>query len=207
MLKLYCAPHTISTVIVTTLNEGVHWEPIRVDVRGGEQLQPEYLKLNPKGRVPVLITPEGPLTETGAILEYIGETALPQLVPLDPLARARMREVMYYLASTMHVNHAHMRRAYRWADQESSHKDMAAKVPETMAASAAYVDGLIVGPYLFGNEPTLADFYLYSVARWLRDDGVDPGKFPKIMELDAAMRARPSVAKAHADGFFGERKD
>ena len=207
MLKLYCAPHTISTVIVTTLNEGVHWEPIRVDVRGGEQLQPEYLKLNPKGRVPVLITPEGPLTETGAILEYIGETALPQLVPLDPLARAKMREVMYYLASTMHVNHAHMRRAYRWADQQSSFDDMAAKVPETMAASAAYVNDLIEGPFLFGEDPTLADFYLYSVARWLRDDGVDPAQFPKVVALDEAMRARPSVAKAHADGFFGARND
>lgn len=203
MLKLYCAPHTISTVIVTTLNEGVHWEPIRVDVRGGEQLTPEYLKLNPKGRVPVLITPEGALTETGAILEYIGETALPKLVPIDPLARAKMREVMYYLASTMHVNHAHMRRAYRWADLQSSFDDMAAKVPETMAASAAYVNDLIAGPYLFGKEPTLADFYLYSVARWLEADGVDPANYPKIMDLHEAMRARPSVAKAHDDGYFG----
>ncbi|CAN0601589.1 unnamed protein product, partial [Ectocarpus sp. 12 AP-2014] len=54
MIKLYCAPHTISTVIVTTLNEGVHWEPILLDVRGGAQLEPEYLALNPKGRVPLL---------------------------------------------------------------------------------------------------------------------------------------------------------
>ena len=203
MLKLYCAPHTISTVIVTTLNEGVHWEPILLDVRGGAQLKPEYLALNPKGRVPLLITPEGPLTETGAILEYLGETALPQLVPLDPLARAKMREVMYYLASTMHVNHAHMRRGYRWADQQSSFDDMAAKVPETMAASAAYVNDLIEGPLLFGEEPTLADFYLYSVARWLKADGVDPAAYPKIMTLHETMRARPSVVKAHADGFFG----
>lgn len=207
MIKLYCAPHTISTVIVTTLNEGVHWEPILLDVRGGAQLEPEYLALNPKGRVPLLITPEGPISETGAILEYLGETALPQLVPLDPLARAKMREVMYYLASTMHVNHAHMRRGYRWADQQSSFDDMAAKVPETMAASAAFLNDLIEGPLLFGEEPTLADFYLYSVARWLEADGVDPTAYPKIMTLHKTMRARPGVAKAHADGFFGERKD
>ena len=69
MLKLFCAPFTISSVVVVTLNEGVHWEPIRVDVAGGEQTRPDYLAINPKGRVPVLLTPEGPLTETGAILE------------------------------------------------------------------------------------------------------------------------------------------
>ena len=67
MLKLYCAPMTISTAVVVALNEGVHWEPIRVDVKGGEQTREPYLSLNPKGRVPVLLTPEGALTETGAI--------------------------------------------------------------------------------------------------------------------------------------------
>ena len=80
MLKLFCAPMTISTAVVVALNEGVHWEPVRVDVAGGEQIRSEYLRINPKGRVPVLLTPEGPLTETGAILEYLGETALPDLV-------------------------------------------------------------------------------------------------------------------------------
>ncbi len=203
MLKLYCAPVTVSTVVVVALNEGVHWEPIRVDVAGGEQTRPDYLALNPKGRVPLLITPEGPLTETGAILEYLGETALPDLVPLDPLQRARMREVMYYLASTMHVNHAHMRRGYRWADQESSFSDMQAKVPETMAASSAYIEGLIVGPYIFGDAPTLADFYLYTISTWLARDGVDIIDYPKFAAFKLAMETRGSVQKTQADGFFG----
>lgn len=203
MLKLYCAPFTISTAVVTALNEGVHWEPVRVDVAGGEQTREPYLSLNPKGRVPVLITPEGPLTETGAILEYLGETALPHLVPADPLHRARMREVMYYLASTMHVNHAHNRRGTRWATQESSIADMQAKVPETMAASSAYVENLMTGPYLFGPQPTLADFYLYTVTTWLKGDGVEIADYPKLAAFKTAMEGRGSVKKAIADGFFG----
>lgn len=203
MLKLYCAPNTISTSVVVTLNEGVHWEPIRIDVAGGEQTRPDYLALNPKGRVPVLITPEGPLTEVGAILEYLGETALPVLVPVDPLQRARMREVMYYLGTTMHVNHAHKRRGYRWADQESSFKDMQTKVPETMAASCRYIEGLIEGPYLFGSHLTLADPYLYTITTWLKGDGVDIAAYPKLAAFKAAMEKRPSVRKACADGFFG----
>ena len=203
MLKLYCAPKTISAAVVIALNEGVHWEPIRVDVAGGEQTGPEYLKLNPKGRVPVLLTPEGPLTETGAILEYLGETALPDLVPVDPLQRARMREVMYYLGTTMHVNHAHMRRGYRWADQESSFQDMIAKVPETMAASSAFIESVIAGPYVFGPAPTLADPYLYTLSTWLGRDGVEIADYPKLAAFKAEMETRTSVRKARADGFFG----
>ncbi|NNE79238.1 MAG: glutathione S-transferase family protein [Silicimonas sp.] len=202
-MKLYCAPNTISTVVVIALNEGVHWEPIRVDVAGGEQTRPEYLKVNPKGRVPVLLTPESALTETGAILEYLGETALPDLLPADPLHRARMREVMYYLGTTMHVNHAHMRRGYRWADQDSSLSDMQAKVSETMAASSAYVEGLIEGPFIFGSSPTLADFYLYTLSTWLERDGVGIEAYPRFAAFKAAMEERPSVKRAIADGFFG----
>lgn len=203
MLKLHCAPKTISTAVVIALNEGVHWEAVPVDVAGGEQTREPYLSLNPKGRVPVLITPEGPLTETGAILEYLGETALPKLVPADPLHRARMREVMYYLASTMHVNHAHNFRGTRWANEEGSLADMKAKVPETMAASCAYLEGLMTGPYLFGDAPTLADFYLYTITTWLKGDGVEISGYPKLAAFKAAMEGRASVRKAIADGYFG----
>lgn len=203
MLTLHCAPNTISLAVIVALNEGVHWTPVRVDFAAGEQTKPDYLALNPKGRVPVLITPEGPLTETGAILEYLGETALPKLVPADPLQRARMREVMYYLASTMHVNHAHKLRGSRWADQQSSFDDMKSKVPETMASSCAFLEPQIAGPYLFGPEPTLADCYLYPVATWLAGDGVDIADFPKLARWKATIETRASVQKAIADGFTG----
>lgn len=203
MLQLHCAPNTISVAAVVALNEGVHWEAIRVDFARAEQTKPAYLALNPKGRVPVLITPEGPLTETGAILEYLGETALPRLVPADPLQRARMREVMYYLASTMHVNHAHKMRGARWANEQSSFDDMRAKVPETMAASCAYLEPQIVGPYFFGPEPTLADCWLYPLSTWLEGDGVDIDHFPRLAGWKATMESRPSVQKAIADGFIG----
>ena len=202
MLKLYCAPSTISTAVVAFLNEGADWEPIRVDVRGGEQTRPDYLKINPKGRVPVLVTPEGLVTETGAILDYIAETALPAFMPTDAFGKARVREVMFYLASTMHVNHAHLRRASRWADDPAAQEAMAAKVPETMRASAAYLEGVIEGPYLFGERPTIADFYLYTPVYWLAGDKVEVADFPKLAAFKAVMEERESVKKAWADGFY-----
>lgn len=202
MLKLYCAPRTISVAVVAALyDSGIHWEPIRVDVAGGEQTRPEFQAINPKGRVPVLITPEGPLTETGAILEYLAETAMPGYVPADPLARARMREVMYYLASTMHVNHAHKPRGRRWANEDSSLADMAAKVPETMTASSAHIEALMTGPFLFGPDLTLADFYLFAICTWLEGDGVDVEQFPGIKAFMARMEATQGVRRARSEGL------
>lgn len=203
MLKLYCAPRTISIAVTTLLYEsGIHWEPIRVDIAGGEQTRPDYHAINPKGRVPVLMTPEGALTETGAILEYLAETAAPGYVPADPLARARMREVMFYLASTMHVNHAHKMRGRRWANEEASLADMTAKVSETMTTSCAYIESLIVGRYLFGADPTLADFYLYAICTWLEGDGVNVSQFPKLSAFIEAMEATSGVRQARAAGLI-----
>lgn len=203
MLQLYYAPDTISIVVAIALFEGgVHFEARRVDFASGEQTKDAYAKVNPKRRVPALVTPGGTLTETGAIVEYLADTCLPDLRPVDPLARARMREMMYFLATTMHVNHAHRMRGYRWADQQSSFDDMAAKVPQTVGENCAYVETLIEGPLLFGEDATLADIYLYVVTAWLEGDGVDVADFPRLAAFRQAMETRPSVRKALREGLL-----
>lgn len=204
MLKLYWAPGSVASASAVALNEGnVHWEGVRLDFRNGGQRTPEYLQINPKGRVPALVTPGGIITETGAILEYLAATAVTGLVPVDPLHAARMREVMYYLASTMHVNHAHKGRGARWADNESSLEDMKAKVPETMTASCAFIESLIEGPYLFGDDVTLADIWLFTITTWLESDGVDVEKFEKLSAFRDSMYARTSVQRVKEMGMLG----
>ena len=204
-MKLFFSPGTIALASAYALEEaGLDYEPVQLDFPRGEQTKPEYLALNPKGRVPALVTDHGILTETGAVLEYVASLAPDRgLVPDDPWQAAQMRSALHYLASTVHVNHAHMRRGHRWADKEASLADMASKVPETMAASCGYLEGLMTGPLLFGAEPTLADFYLYTVCTWLDGDGVDITRFPKLTAFKAAMEERRGVAMAAADGFFG----
>lgn len=199
MLKLHYAPNTIAVASALALNEtGQEHALVRVDFASAEQTKPAYHKVNPKGRVPALETEHGILTETIAILEYVGAS----LVPDDPWKAAKMREVMTYLATTAHVNHAHKMRGHRWADRTESWEDMTAKVPETMTASAAYLDAMIAGPFVFGDALSLADPYLYAVAVWLEGDGVTVSDFPKISGFLAAMEARASVAKARADGVI-----
>ena len=198
-MDLYYAPNTIALASVIACEEaGISIRPVRVDFASGEQTKPAYHAVNPKGRVPALVTPRGVLTETIAILEY----ACPRLIPADPWEAAKMREVMTYLASTMHVNHAHKMRGHRWADRSESHADMTAKVPQTMTDSCGYIESKLTGPYVLGPTLSLADPYLFAVTTWLPGDGVNVAAFPKLAGFIEAMTARPSVQKARAEGWF-----
>ena len=97
MFKLFYAPGTISIAVALGLQEAnLPYEPIRIDFSSAEQTKPDYLAINPKGRVPALGTSEGHvLTETGALLDYIAALApKAQLIPQDIETAAHMRSVM-----------------------------------------------------------------------------------------------------------------
>ncbi|WP_420585878.1 glutathione S-transferase family protein [Ruegeria sp.] len=204
-MQLYYAPRTISVAVAIALEEaGLEYEAIQLDFAGGEQTKPAYKQINPKGRVPALVVDGGILTETGALLEYVAAKAPDAgLIPADPVMAARMREMMFYLASTMHVNHAHKMRGHRWADKKPSWKDMQGKVAQTMTASCDYISSNgLRGPFVLGDAFSLADAYLYVVCSWLEGDGVDVSAFPKILAFREAMEARPSVQAVRAGGML-----
>ena len=205
-MKFYCAPKTISIATAILLKEtGLDFEPIVLDFASGEQTQPAYHTINPKGRVPAIADDNGILTETGAIFEYLAALA-PQkgLVPADPWAAAQMRAVMYYLASTFHINHAHKMRGHRWADQESSFADMKAKVPQTMGQSCAFIEETCaLSPFVMGAEFTLADPWLFTICTWLEGDGVDIANYPKLNAFFDHMNAHPSVVAVRELGLLG----
>ncbi|WP_282121293.1 glutathione S-transferase family protein [Ruegeria atlantica] len=204
-MQLYYAPRTISIAVAIALEEAdLDYEAVRLDFAEGDQTKPAYKQINPKGRVPALAVDGGILTETGALLEYVATVAPDaNLVPADPVMAARMREVMYYLASTMHVNHAHKLRGARWADKKASWKDMTGKVAQTMTTSCEYiVSNGLRGPFVLGDTVSLADAYLYVVCSWLEGDGVDVSAFPKILAFREAMEARASVQAVRVAGMI-----
>ena len=204
-MRLFYAPNTISIAAAITLHEAqLTYEPVLVDFRQGEQTAPAYLQINPKGRVPTLDTDGGLITETGAILEYIAAIAPKAgLVPSDPVDAAHMRSVMFYLASTMHVNHAHRVRGFRWADNADSHKDMKSKVADNMTENARHIQThYLRGDYVLGDTLSLADPYLFVVCRWLEGDGVDLSALPAIDAYLTRMRSRASVQQAIAQGML-----
>ncbi|MEM8729920.1 MAG: glutathione S-transferase family protein [Pseudomonadota bacterium] len=204
-MTLYYAPGTIASASAIALEEaGLNYTPVPVDFAAQDQRKAPYLTLNPKGRVPVLITEHGTFTETGAILEYIA-ARVPQvgLVPSDLADLTRMRAALYYMASTMHPNHAHKRRGARWSDDPAAWDSMAAKVPQTMTECCAFVeDHMLAGDFVLGADISIADCYLYTLSTWLEGDGVDVSAFPKLSAFHDRMSKRPSVQTVTAAGLL-----
>ncbi|UWQ20684.1 glutathione S-transferase family protein [Jannaschia sp. W003] len=200
MLTLHLARGTVALAAHMALEEAALPHRLAwVDFAAAAQRGPAFLALNPKGRVPVLETPEGALTETPAILEHVAALA-PEaaLMPDGAWPRARVRETMAWLASTVHVAHAHRMRGHRWSDDPAAHASMQAKVPETMGAAAAEAEERLGEcPWLHGAF-SVADLHLYAIARWLPGDGVDLARFPRLAAHGRAVAARPAAARALA---------
>ena len=198
MLKLYYSPGSCALASHIALEEsGIPYTAERVDFKNSQQTSPAYLAINPKGRVPALVTDRGVLTENPAILTFVAQSA-PQakLLPEDPYVFAQAQSFNSYLCATVHTNHAHKMRGYRWASEETSFADMKRKVPETMAASFALIEReMLKGPWVMGEQFTICDPYLYTLSTWLEGDSVDINATSKIADHFKRMSDRPAVRK------------
>ena len=198
MLKLYYAPETCALASHIALEQvGAEYQAIRVNFSENEENSPEYLRMNPKGRVPALITDRGVLTETPAILQFICQSYPDAgLAPLENLFEtARMNAFNSYLCSTVHVAHAHRLRGNRWADDPLAIAAMQKKVPQSVGDSFALIEAELRGPWVLGESYSISDIYLFTLARWLEADGVDPDNFPRVADHRLRMYQDPVVAK------------
>jgi glutathione S-transferase len=203
MMKLYYTADTCSLASHIALNDaGADYSTVRISFANEEQRKPEYLAVNPKGRVPALVTDRGILTETPAMLAYIAQS-FPEarLAPLDdPFRFAQVQAFNSYLCSTLHVAHSHRMRGHRWASDPASFADMQRKVPESVAACYRLIeDGMLAGPWVMGETYTICDPYLFTMAQWMEGDGVDPARFPGVSEHRRRMSERPQVRDAIAE--------
>jgi len=199
MYKLYYAPGTCALASHIALEEaGADYKAERLDFKANQQQSKEYLAINPKGRVPALVTDRGILTENPAILAYIAQTfPKAKLAPLDdPFAFAQMQSFNSYLCATVHVAHAHKGRGARWASEESSFADMKRMVPKSVSAGVGLIEkGMLKGPWVMGEQYTVCDPYLYTIALWLEGDSVDLKTLPKVADHMKRMSERPAVQK------------
>ncbi|WP_374429034.1 glutathione S-transferase family protein [Tabrizicola sp.] len=202
MLTLYYTPKTCALAThITLIDAGADYTLKRIDFAKGEQRAPEFLALNPKGRVPALVTPQGILTETTALLTYIAQTH-PQanLAPTEPFALARLQSFTAFLSSTLHVAHAHGPRGSRWTDDAAAQAALKAYVPTSVTAAFKLVeDTMLEGPFVMGDTYTIADPYLYTMSTWIEGDQVDATLIPRVMAHRQMMSERPSVIRALAE--------
>jgi len=198
MLVLFYAKGTAALPPHIALEEiGVDYEARLIDFGNKEQFSDAYLKINPKARVPALITPKGTLSETCAILAFIAQN-WPQsnLAPSNIFKFAKAQEFNNYLASTVHVAHAHRKRGSRWSDDEGAQETMRQKVASNMAQCIGLIEAeYFEGPYVLGNQYSICDPYLFLISGWLAGDGVNIDDFPLIAAHRQKMLQRPAVQK------------
>jgi glutathione S-transferase len=201
MLKLFHAWGSCSLASLIALEEaGADYELVVMDTKAFDQRTPEYLEINPKGRVPALVTDLGVLTETPAILSYIPEThPAAGLLPVDAWARAQAHAFNSYLCSTVHVAHAHKHRGYRWTDDLVAQAAMTKDVPKNEIACFRLIeDEMFQGPWVLGDTFSVCDAYLFTLFGWLPGDGVDTEQFVRLADHSRRVADRAAVRKVLA---------
>ena len=201
-MKLYYAAHTCALASHIALEDaGAEYSTVRINFAANEQRSPEYLAINPKGRVPALVTGRGILTETPAMLAFIAQSfSQARLAPLDdPFAFGEVQAFNSYLCATLHVAHAHRMRGTRWADDPAAIEAMQRKVPDSVGACYELIERkMLRGPWVMGDSYTICDPYLFTVAQWMEGDSIDPSRFPKVRDHRERMSERAAVRRAIA---------
>ena len=203
-LRLFYAPGACSLAPHIVLEEtGEPFEPVLVDTKGGEHTRPDYLRINPKARVPALALGDWVLTENPAILQFIARSYPDaRLWPDHPREQAKALEWLAWMASTVHVAYAHVRRTERYAVSESAMGDVRATGLAASRVLWAAVDlQLGAGPWALGQNHSVVDAYLLVFWTWGRGPvlGFDMAQgFPNWTAHARRMALRPAVQRAFA---------
>lgn len=204
MMNFYYAPRCCALATHIVLEEvGVPYQRTRLNFATQDQRSPEYLAINPKARVPALVTPQGVLTETPAMLVYLAQTFPDaKLAPLDDVwAFAQVQSFNAYLCATVHVAEAHWQRGNRWVDADDAYAIAALKkkVPTSVFDAFELVERNLTGPWVMGDRFTICDPYLFTLAQWMKFYGVDVAGLPRVIAHRTRVGARPATQRAIAE--------
>jgi glutathione S-transferase len=159
MLKLYDSPECpfCQKTRIVLAEKDLSYETVPVDLQAGEQKRPDFLKLNPFGKVPVLIDDEVIVYDSTIINEYLeDEYPHPQLMPADSAARARVRTFEDYADNAFIPLAGSIMRELRKPEAERDEAKIA-QAREQIARQLAVLDGSLAGRnWLVGNF-SLAD--------------------------------------------------
>ncbi|MEL7464081.1 MAG: glutathione S-transferase family protein [Pseudomonadota bacterium] len=212
MLTLYYAPDNASMVLRLALEEAaLPYETILVDRAAGAQRSAAYLSLNPTGKIPTLITPEGPLAETAACLLWISDAHPATRLGPGPrdTKRGAFLRWLFFLSNSVHADLIRVFYPHRIVPKDAiaaHHEMMAAQLDGHLRVLD---DAISTEPELFAPPSALA-LYLGPMLRWAAlyprdaERWLDLARYPAIRALILALEARPSVKAAIAAEGLGE---
>ncbi len=204
MMKLYYSPGACSQAVHIALHEaGVEHQSESVDLRVKRTASgADYWAINPKGAVPALDLGNGEvLTENAAILQYVGDLSPDDalLPPVGDLKRYRVLEWLNFIATDLHKGFGPL-----WNPASSDDAKQAAR--DVLAKKFDFAEQRLgAGPYLMGEQLTVADPYLFAILGWTAMHGIDLGRWPGLVAFTKAMRGRESVRLVlQAEGLAGD---
>lgn len=199
-LRLFFAPGACSFVAHAMLEQaGVPFEPVMVKLHKGEQRAPEYLALNPRGQVPVLVDDGEVITQIVAIVLHLdAKCAQAGILPAAGLARTRALSTLAWMNNTVHPTFTHFLMPQKFAGDEATQQAVRAHAATTYRQLLAEIEAMAAraGPWLAGERPSALDAYALTLLRWGGFAGIDPTTLPATWDLSQRFAALPGVARA-----------
>ncbi|MBI1776561.1 MAG: glutathione S-transferase family protein [Proteobacteria bacterium] len=200
MYKLFYAPGSAAMAPHAVLEEiGAPHELVRVDTAVGAHKRPDYLKLNPHGRVPTLVDGDLVIYEAAAITLHLADGHPNSgLAPaLGMPERARYYQYLVYLTNTVQEAFIQYYHAEYSAESEAARAEVKAMAERRLSGMWEKLDAALAkpGPYLLGEQFSAADLYLMMLARWSRNMAKPATSHPHMKRLIDRVRARPAVER------------
>jgi glutathione S-transferase len=201
-IKLYYAPGACSFASHVAIEEtGVAYEAVKLNLAEGDQRKPEYLRLNPRGRVPTLVVDDHVLTENVGILSYFGGGyPAAGLWPKKTWDQAKLMSTLAWLSNTVHPAYGHFVRPARYVDGDAAQEAVKTKGRENVWGYLEEIDKLLAGhKWAIANQYTVADPYLLVFYRWGNRAKMPVQGLKNYTALVQRVMARPAVKKVMAD--------
>ena len=195
MLTLYFAPGACSMASHIVLEEsGETYQPRQMDLSKGEQRTETYLKLNPQGRVPLLLLDNGdPLAENTAILPYLGKRF--GLWPTDALAEAKALSLVGFFASSVHPAHAHVGRPERYSADQSAFSGIKEQGLKAFHGYLKQIDAMLAGREWFSDKFSVRDPYALVFYAWGARRELPVGELKNYTAHKDRLLQRPAVKR------------
>lgn len=204
-LTFYYAPMSTATLTDLVLEElGVSCKRVKLDLKKGDTKKPEFLKLNPNGKVPLIVHDDVPIFESAAITMYLGEQfgVDKKLYPAaGPKRGEAMKWIVWANVTLGDSVYTWCRNTQEWLPADHRNAQAGEAALKELYANLRLLDDALANKQFLIGDYTLADTHLNSLLDWVRHMKVDFAPYKNINAWTQRCTARPAYAKVMA----GER--
>lgn len=202
-LTFYFSPMSTASVTELVLEElGVPCERVKIDLKGGDTKKADFLKVNPNGKVPVIVHEGTAIFESSAITMYLGETfgVAKKLYPeAGPKRGEAMKWITWANVTFGEAIHRFARNTMDWVPAEQRNAKAGEAAVGDIQNCLRILDEALEGKqFLLGADYTVADTHVSSFLTWLQMMKIDTSKYARLTAWSERCGARPAAAKMRA---------